>query len=129
MYPGPHDPDLGSFVAQQERALRDRGHDVQLAVLDHRSGGKMRFLELRRSVRRASRPDVVWAHFLVPAGLFASQVDAPLVVTAHGRDVRNVGSIPGIGSLTRRVVQRASAVIVVSSYLRRELEERVPEAR
>jgi glycosyltransferase involved in cell wall biosynthesis len=129
MYPGPDDPDLGSFVAQQERALRDRGHDVELAVLDHRSGGKARFLELRRSVRRASQPDVVWAHFLVPAGLFASQVDAPLVVTAHGRDVRNVGSIPGIAALTRRVVQRASAVIVVSNYLRRELEERVPEAR
>jgi glycosyltransferase involved in cell wall biosynthesis len=129
MYPGPDDPDLGSFVAQQERALRDRGHDVQLAVLDHRSGGKVRFLELRRSVRRASRPDVVWAHFLVPAGLFASQVDAPLVVTAHGRDVRNIGSVPGIAALTRRVVHRASAVIVVSNYLRRELEERVPEAR
>jgi glycosyltransferase involved in cell wall biosynthesis len=129
MYPGPDDPDLGSFVAQQERALRDRGHDVELAVLDHRSGGKARFLGLRRSVRRAARPDVVWAHFLVPAGLFASQVDAPLVVTAHGRDVRNVGTIPGVAALTRRVVQRASAVIVVSNYLRRELEERVPEAK
>ena len=38
----------------------------------------------------------------------ASSVDAPLVVTAHGRDVRNVGAIPGIAALTRRVVRRAS---------------------
>jgi glycosyltransferase involved in cell wall biosynthesis len=129
MYPGPDDPDLGAFVAQGERALRERGHEIELAVLDRRAGGKARFLELRRRVRRAARPDVVWAHFLVPAGLFASAVDAPLVVTAHGRDVRNIGEIPGVARLTRRVVQRASTVIAVSEYLRHELEERVPEAR
>ncbi|HUZ82955.1 MAG TPA: glycosyltransferase [Gaiellaceae bacterium] len=129
MYPGPSDPDLGAFVAQGERALRERGHEIELAVLDRRSGGKARFLELRRRVRRAARPDVVWAHFLVPAGLFASEVDAPLVVTAHGRDVRNIGELPGVASLTRRVVRRASTVIAVSEYLRHELEERVPEAR
>ena len=129
MYPGPDDPDLGAFVAQGERALRERGHEIELAVLDRRAGGKARFLELRRRVRRAARPDVVWAHFLVPAGLFASEVDAPLVVTAHGRDVRNIGEVPGVALLTRRVVRRAATVVAVSEYLRRELEERVPEAR
>jgi glycosyltransferase involved in cell wall biosynthesis len=129
MYPGPADPDLGSFVAQQVDVLRARGHDVELAVLDRRAGGKRRFLELRRKVRAAAIPDVVWAHFLVPAGLFASEVDAPLVVTAHGRDVRNVGAVPGIAALTRRVVRRASTVIAVSDYLRRELENSVPDAR
>ncbi len=129
MYPGPDDPDLGAFVAQGERALRERGHEVELAVLDRRAGGKARFLELRRRVRQAARPDVVWAHFLVPAGLFASEVDAPLVVTAHGRDVRNIGEVPGVALLTRRVVRRAATVVAVSEYLRRELEERVPEAR
>jgi glycosyltransferase involved in cell wall biosynthesis len=129
MYPGPDDPDLGAFVAQGERALRERGHEIELAVLDRRGGGKARFLELRRRVRRAARPDVVWAHFLVPAGLFASEVDAPLVVTAHGRDVRNIGEVPGVALLTRRVVRRAATVVAVSEYLRRELAERVPEAR
>jgi glycosyltransferase involved in cell wall biosynthesis len=129
MYPGPDDPDLGVFVRQLELALRDRGHEIDLAVLDRRGGGKRRFLELWRKVRSAARPDVVWAHFLVPSGLIAASVDAPLVVTAHGRDVRNAGSIPGIAGLTRRVVQRAEAVIAVSDYLRRELELKVPEAR
>jgi glycosyltransferase involved in cell wall biosynthesis len=129
MYPGPDDPDLGSFVAQFERALLERGHQIELAVLDRRGGGKRRFIELRRRVRAAAVPDVVWAHFLVPAGLFASEVDAPLVVTAHGRDVRNIGSVPGVARVTRRVVERASTVIAVSEYLRRELEERLPEAR
>ena len=129
MYPGPDDPDLGTFVAQMERALRDRGHEIDLAVLDRRSGGKLRFVELARRVRAARRPDVVWAHFLVPTGLIASRVAAPLVVTAPGRDVRNVGAFPGVARLTRSVVRRATTVIAVSDYLRRELEERVPEAR
>ena len=128
MYPGPADPDLGVFVAQLERALRERGHDVELAVLDRRGGGKLRYLELARKARSAATPDVVWAHFLVPAGLIASRIEAPLVVTAHGRDVRNVGTLPGVASLTRRVVERATTVIAVSGYLRRELETKLPEA-
>ena len=128
MYPGPEDPDLGTFVAALAEALRRRGHELELAVLDHRSGGKRRYLQLWEQARRAPRPDVVWAHFLVPSGLIASSVDAPLVVTAHGRDVRNIGTLPGVAVLTRRVVRRAKAVIVVSDYLRRELELRIPDA-
>jgi glycosyltransferase involved in cell wall biosynthesis len=129
MYPGPDDPDLGSFVAQMVGALRERGHEIELAVIDHRGGGKRRFLELRRRVREAGPRDVTWAHFLVPSGLIAANAGGPLVVTAHGRDVRNVGSIPGLALATARVVDRASTVIAVSHYLRRELEDRVPAAR
>src|SRR5947209_18085781 len=129
MYPGPADPDLGVFVQQIEVALRERGHEIELAVLDRRGGGKARYLELARRVRGARKPDVVYAHVLVPAGLIASRVDAPLVVTAHGRDVRNVGAFPGVGALTERVVRRASAVVAVSDYLRRELEAKIPAAR
>src|ERR687886_1479214 len=112
-----------------ERALRERGHDVDRAVLDTRAGGKLRYLTLARRALRAERPDVVYAHFLVPSGLIASRVRAPLVVTAHGRDVRNVGWLPGLAAATRAVVRRASAVIAVSEYLRRELETKVPDAR
>src|SRR5439155_4429743 len=129
MYPGPSDPDLGSFVAQMERALRERGHEIELAVLDRRGGGKRRFLELRRRVREAGPHDVTWAHFLFPAGFIAAGAGGPLVVTAHGRDVRNIGGIPGVARATARVVERASTVIAVSHYLRRELEERLPAAR
>ena len=98
-------------------------------MLDRRGGGKRRFLELRQQGSGGRQPDVVWAHFLVPSGLIAASVDAPLVVTAHGRDVRNVGSLPGVAALTRRVVRRATTVIAVSDYLRRELETKLPEAR
>jgi glycosyltransferase involved in cell wall biosynthesis len=130
MYPGPGAPDLGTFVAQLERELISRGNDVERAVLDTRAGGKLRYVRLARRTFAARRPDVVYAHFLVPAGLVAALAGrAPLVVTAHGRDVRNVGAIPGIAAATRLVVRRASTVVCVSEYLRRELEAKVPEAR
>jgi glycosyltransferase involved in cell wall biosynthesis len=130
MYPGPDAPDLGTFVAQVEGALVDRGHEVDRAVLDSRAGGKLRYLELARRTLRAQRPDVVYAHFLVPSGLIATLGSrAPLVVTAHGRDVRNIGWLPGIGAATAFVVRRATTVICVSEYLRRELEMKVPDAR
>jgi glycosyltransferase involved in cell wall biosynthesis len=129
MYPGPGAPDLGTFVAQLERELVARGNDVDRAVLDTRAGGKARYLTLARRTLRAPRPDVVYAHFLVPSGLVALAGRAPLVVTAHGRDVRNVGAIPGVAAATRLVVRRAATVVCVSDYLRRELEAKVPGAR
>jgi glycosyltransferase involved in cell wall biosynthesis len=130
MYPGTDAPDLGTFVAQVERELVARGHQVDRAVLDTRAGGKLRYLTLARRTLAADRPDVVYAHFLVPAGLIASLAGrAPLVVTAHGRDVRNIGAIPGAAAATRLVVRRAVTVICVSEYLRRELEAKLPEAR
>ena len=130
MYPGADAPDLGTFVAQVERELLARGHEIERAVLDTRSGGKLRYLELARRTLRASRPDVVYAHFLVPSGLIAALgTRAPLVVTAHGRDVRNIGTLPGVAAATRLVVHRSAAVVCVSEYLRRELETKLPEAR
>jgi glycosyltransferase involved in cell wall biosynthesis len=130
MYPGPAAPDLGTFVAQVERGLVARGHDVDRAVLDSRAGGKLRYLELARRTLRARRPDVVYAHFLVPSGLIAALgTRAPLVVTAHGRDVRNIGWLPGIGAATSLVVRRAATVVCVSDYLRVELETKLPPAR
>ena len=130
MYPGPDAPDLGTFVAQLERELAARGHEIEPAVLDTRAGGKLRYLTLARRTLAAARPDVVYAHFLVPAGLIAALAGrAPLVVTAHGRDVRNIGAISGVAAATRLVVRRAAAVICVSGYLRRELETKLPEAQ
>jgi glycosyltransferase involved in cell wall biosynthesis len=132
MYPGRTAPDLGPFVAQVERELVARGNVVDRAVLDTRAGGKLRYLRLAARAHRAGRrfmPDVIYAHFLVPSGLIAALAPRiPVVVTAHGRDVRNIGAIPGVAAATRFVVRRAAAVICVSDYLRRELETKVPGA-
>src|SRR5262245_43296942 len=144
MYPGPDDPDLGAFVqgivpALGECALdslderAEVGVEIERVVTQGRGGGKRRHLLLAREVRKASRrfePEVVYAHFLVPTGLSAALLGgAPLVATAHGRDVRNIGAYPGIRAATRFVARRASSLIAVSDYLRRELEAKVPEAR
>ncbi len=133
MYPGPTDPDLGIFVANLEHELVARGHELERAVIDSRGHGKRAHLALFRDARRVARsfgPDVAYAHFLVPAGLAASlATDAPLVVTAHGQDVANIGAIPGARTATRRVIRRASAVIAVSDWLREQLCAAVPEAR
>ena len=132
MYPGPDDPDLGVFVAGLERVLEARGHEIARAVVDSRRGGRVRHLALASDALRAARrfrPDVVYAHFLVPAGLLGALASrAPLVVTAHGQDVRNVGSIPGARTATAYVVRRASTVVAVSAWLRDRLVEAVPAA-
>lgn len=132
MYPGPDDPDLGVFVQQIERELRARGHEIERAAVDRRAGGKLRHVRLARDARSAAaafRPDVVYAHFLVPAGAAAALASkAPLVVTAHGQDVANVGRVLGAARTTRWVVGRAARVIAVSDWLRRELEGKVAAA-
>ncbi len=132
MYPGPDAPDLGVFVAGLERELEARGHTVARAVVDGR-GGRHRHLLLARDVivtARRFRPDVVYAHFLVPAGLWATLAGrAPVVLTAHGQDVENARTRPLVRRATRVAVRRASAVIAVSTWLRDRLVEVVPEAR
>jgi glycosyltransferase involved in cell wall biosynthesis len=132
MYPGPDDPDLGIFIANLERALAARGHELERAVVDRRSGGKRRHMDLARDtirVARRFRPDVVYAHFLVPAGLIAALASrAPLVVTAHGQDVENARTRLVVRGATRYVIRRSSAVIAVSKWLRSRLEEAVPAA-
>jgi glycosyltransferase involved in cell wall biosynthesis len=132
MYPGPDDPDLGIFVANLERELVGRGHELERAVVDRRDGGRGRHLVLARDAFRAARsfhPDVVYAHFLVPAGLAAALASrAPLVVTAHGQDVANA-TRPGIRAATRYVVRRAATVVAVSDWLRERLEQAAPGAR
>ena len=130
MYPGPDDPDLGIFVRLLEERLATRGHEIGRAVVDRRAGGRMRHLRLgadTRSVARRFRPDVVYAHFLVPAGLWGVLFGrAPVVVTAHGQDVRNAQSSRALRTATRFTVDRAAAVVCVSEWLRGQLEEAVP---
>jgi glycosyltransferase involved in cell wall biosynthesis len=136
MYPGPSDPDLGVFVKQLADELEKEGNEVARVVIDHRGGSPAKYGKLAVQAlaeARRFRPEVVYAHFLFPAGaaaaLAAKQVGARLVLTAHGGDVRNIGAIPGVASATRAAVNRADAVIAVSNLLRSELEAKLPAAR
>jgi len=124
MWPGPRDPDLGAFVALVVRELRALGHDVDVAAIDHRGGSPAKYASLSaRAVgaARSGRPDVVFAHFLFPAGAAglaaAVAVGAPLVVMAHGTDVENARSSRALRAATNGVLGRAAAVICNSRWL------------
>jgi glycosyltransferase involved in cell wall biosynthesis len=131
MYPGPTAPDLGTFVKELEGELEERGHELARAVVDRR-GGRGRHLALARDVAATAsrfRPDVVYAHFLVPAGVLATLFGrAPVVLTAHGQDVENARARRLVRLATRLAVGRAAAVVAVSGWLRDRLVEVVPEA-
>jgi glycosyltransferase involved in cell wall biosynthesis len=136
MWPGPADPDFGVFVRQVAGGLRERGHEIVPAVVDHRGGSPAKQAALLRDAMRAAlraKPDVVYAHYLLPAGVVAAAAAAaarvPLVLTAHGRDVRNAAARPAIRIATTAAVRRATAVVAVSAWLRDELHRSVPSAR
>jgi glycosyltransferase involved in cell wall biosynthesis len=135
MYPGPGAPDLGVFVRGQEQALSARGHRVRVVAVTRRGGGVAKHLGFALRATLAivlRRPQVVYAHFLAPAGVLAALAcrlvpRAGLVVVAHGRDVRNIGERRGVGRGMRLLARRADRVVAVSRFLADDLERRVPE--
>jgi glycosyltransferase involved in cell wall biosynthesis len=134
MYPGPGAPDLGVFVRGQEQALRARGHRVRVVAVTRRGGGFAKHVGFALRVLWAvwtRRPQVVYAHFLAPAGVLAALAcklvpRAGLVVVAHGRDVRNIGERDGVARAMRLLARRADHVVAVSRFLADDLERQVP---
>ena len=136
MWPGPDDPDFGAFLVPIVRELEGLGHDVELVAIDRRGGSRAKYRRLRRdaiAAARRTKPDVVFAHMLFPAGAAGAAAarasGAGLVVMAHGQDVANIGRIPGVRIATRRVIGRAGAVIANSRWLAERLAERIPSAQ
>lgn len=128
MWPTPAEPDLGSFLLPLRRELVAQGHEVEVAAIGQRGGGKAKYARLTADAVRAARawrPDVVFAHFLFPAGAAglaaARAARVPLVVMAHGQDVANLDRAP-LRLATRPVVRGAAAVIANSRWLASRLE-------
>ena len=135
MWPSPEQPDLGSFLVPLTREIEALGHEVEIASISQRGGSRSKYLRLVREARAAARrfrPEVVFAHFLFPAGaagaLAARAAGSPLVVMAHGQDVANLGRIPGVTAATRWVLGRSSAVIANSRWLADRLTARIAAA-
>jgi glycosyltransferase involved in cell wall biosynthesis len=135
MWPSEANPDLGSFLVPLTRELEVLGHEVEVASISRRGGPPTKYARLAaeaRAAARRTRPDVVFAHFLFPAGaagvVAARAAKAPLVVMAHGQDVANLGRIPGVTRATRWVLGRAAAVIANSRWLADRLTESIPAA-
>jgi len=124
MWPGPTDPDLGVFVFDIVRELRGLGHAVEVSAIDRRGGSPVKYARLSGVAvvaARRFRPDVVFAHFLFPAGAAGAAAAAvarvPLVVMAHGTDVENARRSRVLARATRVVTNRAAAVICNSRWL------------
>ena len=135
MWPGADDPDLGSFLVPVVRELEALGHQLEVVSIDHRRPSRTKYARLAGESARAARrgrPDVIFAHVLFPgggAGAIASLASrTPLVVMAHGQDVANMSEIRGVEAITRRIVRRASGLIVNSRWLAGRLVDRIPEA-
>ena len=131
MWPSEAEPDFGSFVAQICRELERSGHELEVVAIDRRGLPKTKYLKLYGDVRSAARrfaPDVVYAHFLAPAGVIAARAcRAPLVLTAHGTDVANLERGAALRAFTRLGTRRAGKVIAVSGWLRDRLVAQLPE--
>jgi glycosyltransferase involved in cell wall biosynthesis len=132
MWPTPAEPDLGSFLLPLRRELVAQGHEVEVAAIGQRGGGKAKYARLTANAMgtgRRFRPDVVFAHFLFPAGAAglaaARAARVPLVVMAHGQDVANLDRAP-LRLATRPVVRGAATVIANSRWLADRLQARFP---
>ena len=135
MWPSPENPDLGSFLVPLSREIAAFGHEVEVTSISRRGGGPQKYARLLGDsvgTARRFRPDVVFAHFLFPAGAAgaAASVAArcPLVVMAHGQDVANVGEVRGVRTATSAVIRRSAAVIANSRWLAGRLDEQIPAA-
>src|SRR5688572_7395157 len=91
MWPGPDDPDV--------------------VAIDHRRPSRTKYARLTADAVRAARrtrPDVIFAHVLFPAGGAAAiaslAAGTPLVAMAHGQDVANMSEVRGVTAITRRIV-------------------------
>jgi glycosyltransferase involved in cell wall biosynthesis len=128
MWPGPSDPDLGVFVFDIVRELRALGHEVAVSAIDRRGGSPLKYARLSGAAVAAARrvrPDVVFAHFLFPAGAAGAAAalasGVPFVVMAHGTDVDNALRSPVLARATRLVTNRAATVICNSRWLAQRL--------
>lgn len=116
MYPDGNDPGAGAFVHQQAEHLRRSGHQIDIL---HIQSKKSRANYLTSSIHvftktRATRYDIVHAHYGLSGLPALFRFNTPLVVTLHGSDAL-VGRIQPF--ISKSVCSLADAVIVVSKNI------------
>jgi glycosyltransferase involved in cell wall biosynthesis len=85
-------------------------------------------LAFRRAIRRSLsrfQPDIIHAHWWLPAGWLSANAGPPLVVTSHGSDVRLLERSGLLVRAARRVAARAARWTAVSRFLAADLERRL----
>jgi glycosyltransferase involved in cell wall biosynthesis len=117
-YPTSDRPAAGRFV--QERLADPALSSVVVAPRRYDRPGWLRYLSLVWRVTQRGRFDGVEGHFVLPSGAVALAAARlrrlPLVIYAHGSDVREMaGRNPVYAWLARRVVRGADAIVANSA--------------
>jgi glycosyltransferase involved in cell wall biosynthesis len=130
LYPSAAHPAFGTFVEARVRALQGLGADVR--VVANRDPAVHRrivskYASLAWSAGRAAaadrlrgrRVDVVEAHIAYPTGLIARPIawllGAPLVLFAHGGDVRDLPARSAVHARLARATLGSAALIIANS--------------
>jgi len=85
-------------------------------------------LAFRHALRAAGarfRPDVLHAHWWLPAGWLAASAGPPLIVTSHGSDVRLLEQSAWLRGVARGVARRAARWTAASRFLARDIERQL----
>ncbi|MFC4349706.1 glycosyltransferase [Kordiimonas lipolytica] len=83
--------------------------------------------KLRALQQSGFDPDLIDAHYLYPDGVAAAMLgrafDKPVVMTARGSDVTEIGRLPVFRGKILQAAESSSHIITVSNSLRQELAE------
>ncbi|MGH7531992.1 MAG: glycosyltransferase [Gemmatimonadales bacterium] len=121
-------PDVLERIGYQGAVRKSAGSPIALAMLPWYL---WRFRAAVRSRVREFHPDVIHAHWWIPGALAAVGQGIPLVVTAHGSDVRMLGRSALLRMLAHRILRHAAAVTAVSGVMAEDLRRwaRIPEVQ
>lgn len=132
MYPSKEHPTFGIFVKNQVELLLSQGVEVEVIAIDNPSKGKFSTLKkylfwfmksMVYMLKNNRRISLTHAHYAFPTGLISligkKLFDLPYVVTVHGGDIDKMATKNAkIESITKKILQRADAVIVVGERLK-----------
>jgi phosphatidyl-myo-inositol dimannoside synthase len=90
-------------------------------------GFLLAFARAVHSAVRRFQPDVIHAHWWLPAGWFASREHRPYLITCHGSDVRLLDRGAMVRTAARGVFRKAARVTTVSNFLAQDLARLLPE--
>ena len=79
-----------------------------------------------RKATRSFKPDVIHAHWWLPAGLFVSRAGPPYLITSHGSDVRLLERGKLIRRIALSVFRRAARITTASRFLADDLKRILP---
>jgi len=142
MLPVPEAPNSGRFIQQQIEALRRKGLDVDVLLVNRREKGMLAYAGLPAMLRQAVallKPDLVHVMYGGIMSWLVSYVvrDRPVVVTFHGSDllgqpferpVRRFLGACGVAA-SKQAAKWSNGIVVVADHLLKSLSKDIPASQ